>query len=881
MVTSSADSGPGTLRQALTDAAANGNSVTDNITFNLPAGQQTISVLTALPAITSSVIIDGSTQPGAAITPNGAKITLIGPGSGTQFNCFEIHDADYVEIYGFVIKEFHFILSNGYLTGSAAIAMMGTSSRIIIGAPDKGNVMYDNGTGIANAPVAGYNPNVAYCEIKNNYIGMMEDGVSFNSNEGDAVVLSYTHRAQIGGNTAAEGNAFYGNFTISPYFDGTSNALVNNIFGASAGYLTPSNFNSTNTQVYLSSNISNAAQPSTFLVSNNVFATMLAASGFTNIRLTIQSNIWGESPTGKISLPIPGPAISLTKLTGTILIGGSDNSYANKITNTVLNPANITAKDAMIEVTESTKVELSHNSIFCNSNSNNNPPFEYMNTDRVNQPITITLDAVTGSSVSGTTKPNARVEVFYTDKECSGCEPEKYIASVNADASGNWVYNGSINPDFNVIASATLNNMSSEFSNPDMDISGIDVQPVSCSALGSITGIKVANAHVAQWYNANGQPAGPPGPDLIDVEPGSYYLVLNQFGCSYKSSTFIILDKRPVLDQSGLNTTNAICGLANGSITGLKAQNYQSIQWLDANGNAVPNGTDIDLTGVPAGTYTLRLFGPACYTDFSPFTIGDTKDIITISAASEQVTPDQCGQSQGSIKGITIIGGITPFSYSWTDANGKIVSTDADATGLPAGMYTLTVTDASCGKASQSFNITNETETVNPPQANNVKVCGNAAVLKVNNVQNGYTYKLYSDDVSTIPLQMESSGMFKVISTSVTNYYLSAALGTCESGRIQVTVTHGNDFGDIPNTFTPNGDGVNDNWELDGLVAYPQAEVQVFNRYGQQVYYSRGYSVPWDGTYKGSPLPAGTYYYIINLGNNVCRILSGYVAILH
>lgn len=880
VVVTNADSGPGTLRQALTDAATNGNSAIDNITFNLPAGEQTINVLTALPAITSSVIIDGSTQPGAALTPNGAKVTLVGPGSGEQFNCFEIHDADDVEIYGFVIKDFHFILSNGFLTGSAAIALMGTSSKIIIGAPGKGNVMYDNGTGIANAPVTGYSPDIAYCEIRNNYIGMMEDGTSFNGNEGDAVVLSYTHRVVVGGNATADGNAFYGNFTISPYFDGSSNTLANNIFGASAGYLTPSNFNATNTQVYLVSNLSNAAQQSTFLVTNNVFATMLSASGFKNIGLTIQGNVWGESRSGNIPLLIPGPAISLTNLTGTILIGGSDDSYANTITNTVTNGANITARDAMIEATKSTTVELSHNSIFCNSKSNNNPSFVYMNTARDNQPVTITLDAVTGATVSGTTKPNARVELFYTDKECSGCEPEKYIASVNADISGNWVYNGTIDPDFNVVANATLNKMSSEFSNPEVDFSG-NIQPVTCSELGSITGVQVSNAHVSQWYDASGKPAGPPGPDLINAEPGGYYLVLNQFGCSYKSPIYTILDKRPVLDQSSLNTTDATCGLANGSITGLVATNYQSIQWLDANGNAVPGGAGIDLTGVPAGTYTLRLFGPDCHTDFSPFTVGSKKDVITISADFIQVSPDQCGQSLGSIKGITANGGTAPLSYSWTDVNGKIISTAADATGLSAGKYTLTVSDASCGSAKQSFNITGEMETLPPPQANDVKVCGNAAVLKVKNVQNGYTYKLYGDDVSTSPLQTESSGIFTVSSTVATSYYLSEALGSCESDRTKVTVTHSNDIGgSVPNAFTPNGDGINDNWQLDGLAAYPQAEVQVFNRYGQRVYLSHGYNVPWDGTYKGLPLPVGTYYYIITVGNNACKLLSGYVAIL-
>lgn len=71
----------------------------------------------------------------------------------------------------------------------------------------------------------------------------------------------------------------------------------------------------------------------------------------------------------------------------------------------------------------------------------------------------------------------------------------------------------------------------------------------------------------------------------------------------------------------------------------------------------------------------------------------------------------------------------------------------------------------------------------------------------------------------------------------------------------------------VPNAFSPNGDGVNDRWEIENLEAYVFATVRVFNRYGQIVYESRGYGVSWDGTYKGKPIPVGVYYYIIDFKN--------------
>jgi gliding motility-associated-like protein len=67
----------------------------------------------------------------------------------------------------------------------------------------------------------------------------------------------------------------------------------------------------------------------------------------------------------------------------------------------------------------------------------------------------------------------------------------------------------------------------------------------------------------------------------------------------------------------------------------------------------------------------------------------------------------------------------------------------------------------------------------------------------------------------------------------------------------------------IPNTFTPNGDGVNDKWLIAGLDSDPKSKMNVFNRYGAVVFSSVGYAKPWDGTMNGKELPVGVYYYTI------------------
>src|SRR6185312_6642588 len=76
----------------------------------------------------------------------------------------------------------------------------------------------------------------------------------------------------------------------------------------------------------------------------------------------------------------------------------------------------------------------------------------------------------------------------------------------------------------------------------------------------------------------------------------------------------------------------------------------------------------------------------------------------------------------------------------------------------------------------------------------------------------------------------------------------------------------------IPNAFTPNGDGINDIWNIETLKAYPHAEVKVFDRYGRKIFDNYGQSISWDGTYKGEMQPAGAYVYLIDLKNNVAVI---------
>ena len=72
---------------------------------------------------------------------------------------------------------------------------------------------------------------------------------------------------------------------------------------------------------------------------------------------------------------------------------------------------------------------------------------------------------------------------------------------------------------------------------------------------------------------------------------------------------------------------------------------------------------------------------------------------------------------------------------------------------------------------------------------------------------------------------------------------------------------------EFPNFFTPDGDGLNDEWYPQNREFFPNIDVIIYDRYGRVV--ARLDQVKkWDGNYEGSPLPTGDYWYVVNANDN-------------
>lgn len=84
----------------------------------------------------------------------------------------------------------------------------------------------------------------------------------------------------------------------------------------------------------------------------------------------------------------------------------------------------------------------------------------------------------------------------------------------------------------------------------------------------------------------------------------------------------------------------------------------------------------------------------------------------------------------------------------------------------------------------------------------------------------------------------------------------------------------------VLNVLSPNGDGKNDTWLIKNIDDFPNNTVSVYDRSGRRVFNEKSYKNTWNGTYNGTPLAQGVYFYVIEYGNGTAA-LKGALTILY
>jgi len=218
---------------------------------------------------------------------------------------------------------------------------------------------------------------------------------------------------------------------------------------------------------------------------------------------------------------------------------------------------------------------------------------------------------------------------------------------------------------------------------------------------------------------------------------------------------------------------------------------------------------------------------------------------------------------------LSMFGGTPEYTYTWSNG-----FSESSADMLEKGIYNITISDIHDCNIDTTLEIFEPEKLVINPVINN-PTCSDIrdGYIELNLSGGVEPYYIYWDNGSTEEnLYDIRSGIFDLVINDE---------NMCEYDTTFIIRSEQDFCFDIPSAFTPNNDGRNDKWVLELNDLYPYAEIEIFDRRGKRIFFSRGYeeSQYWDGTFNGKELPMDNYYYIIYLRNGTSRI-SGTVTIL-
>ncbi len=334
----------------------------------------------------------------------------------------------------------------------------------------------------------------------------------------------------------------------------------------------------------------------------------------------------------------------------------------------------------------------------------------------------------------------------------------------------------------------------------------------------------------------------------------------------------------PVINDLAKQIVNESCGKGNGSIRNIQVTDATSFSWFNAANVSV--GNTPDLINVKAGFYYLVASQTGGCSIISP-----TYEIKNIDLAYKVknaiLTGAACGKTNGSII-ITSFEADVPTIFSWVDGNDIEIRKDRNLIGVPPGTYRLFGDNGSgCKTLAGTFTVEPITDlvinTVKSSILNtdcskdegsivNVSVSGGTAPL---------TYQWFDENDQEVGTKAD------LLNVPSGNYYLKITdVKGCTMESEIFTIPPSPFNAKIADTFSPNGDGINDVWRIPGLTGLSDFEIKIFNRQGNVVFYTKNQAKDFDGKFNNVDLPVGIYYYIIELKNNNCKGLNGSILLI-
>jgi len=692
IVTSNADAGPGSLREAIGLANANGTAVPDLIQFNIAdqseAGR-TINLQSELPTLTSNITIDGTTQPGTVLGISNARITLyLDHYTSLPFTFLFIHNAFAVNIYGICFKFFDDPDVGGGLNYAIGLR---NAAQINVGAPGKGNLFSAVREGVSNNYWNYFAPDSAKnITIRGNVFGLSSSNQMV---KGGLINMRGAASITIGGPDPAEGNLHIRasiylaqlHNSGSQSFVKMQNSRVNVNWDGSTYYY----FNSGSIELW--GNITDDSLTTKTQILDNIFC----GSGLTGMslfqlhhRAIIQGNEFGLNAAG-VACQYSPYHIGVIAPCKNLVIGGYSAAEQNIIHGDIYVPRH------GVHV-----IQNQISGIINNSGTAAPDPF-------------IKITEYDNNLIRGVANNNAKIQLYTTEcQSANACFLKKYFAVTWADASGNWSFPyTSVTP--NLIATATIADSStSSFTQVDVDhFTYRVIKDATCGkSNGSITGIRIYQGTHIGWYNSSNQLIST-DTNLVNVPAGTYYLRISNGanGCIWGIGLTINDISPPVNLSPAPIITNAACGQNNGAINHTTYTYFRNI-WYNNLVDSIGNGSAIN--NLSPGNYFIKLVmltDTGCHKLYGPYVVGNLSG-PSLNTNTAILTPATCSNNNGAISGITS-SNVTGVPYiRWVDSLNNVFGNTLNASNLPPGRYRLKFKDASnCDTiVTQYFTIIND-----------------------------------------------------------------------------------------------------------------------------------------------------------------------------
>jgi gliding motility-associated-like protein len=366
----------------------------------------------------------------------------------------------------------------------------------------------------------------------------------------------------------------------------------------------------------------------------------------------------------------------------------------------------------------------------------------------------------------------------------------------------------------------------------------------------------------------------------------TYRVIVKSGVCDADTSVNFTMGISPASVGGTVSGGGVFCGTtATGTLT-LSGSMGVIVNWISSTNNGVSWNTTVNSTTSESYTnvsvttgYAVIVHSGACD--------ADTSSIEVVNVAPQTVAGTIVGNQTACYltnEDTLVLSGNIGNVINWISSidNGTTWNTIANTTveqpysGLiQTTMYAAIVQSGACNI---DTTVAISVEVVTLPTVNaGVDVSINQGESVVLNASG------QGSPVWTPSVGLTSAGVFNPSANPVltTNYVLSVtdANGCVNTDTVLITVIQQAFNGTISNLFTPNDDGINDVWYIEGIENFPENEVVVYNIYGSEVYRAQSYSNDWKGTYNNAGLPDGTYYYVLTF-NSSKFVLRGSVDIL-